>query len=56
LTAAVEFKRPSAGLNLGFKLELTGQAWADGTDAFSRFMTLTVRINQGCLKATNGNG
>jgi len=56
LAAAVEFKRPGAGLNLGFKLELAGETWADGADAFSRFMTLTVRINQSCLKATNGNG
>ena len=56
LTSAVEFKRPSAGLNSSFELKLTGEAWADGTDAFCRFMALAVGVNHDCLKPADGDG
>jgi hypothetical protein len=56
LPSTVEFKRPGAGLNSSFELKLTGEAWADGTDAFRRFMALAAGINHGCLKPADGDG
>lgn len=40
---------------MGFKLELAGQAWANGTDAFGRFVASTLLVDDHRLQATDGN-
>jgi len=56
LTATVELKRPCARVNVGFKLELTGEAGSDGTDAFGGFVAGALGVDDGCLQAPDGDG
>lgn len=56
LTATVELKRPGAGVNVGFKLELAGEAGSDGTDAFGGLVAGALGVDDGCLQASDGDG
>ncbi len=56
LAATVELKRPGAGVNVGFKLELTGEAGSDGTDAFGGLVAGALGVDDGCLQTADGDG
>ena len=54
--ATVELKRPCARVNVGFKLELAGEAGSDGTDAFGGFVAGALGVDDGCLQTADGDG
>jgi len=56
LAATVELKRPCARVNVGFKLELAGEAGSDGTDAFGSLVAGALGVDDGCLQAPDGDG
>ena len=56
LAATVEFERPVARRDMRFKLELASEAWANGTDAFGRFVVRALCVDDDGLQAADGNG
>ena len=56
LTATVEFKRPCAGVDVRFELELASQPRPDGTDALLGFVSLALGVDKHGLETTDGDG